>query len=72
VYKKWNEKLFMEMYRAWKAGHMGAYPSIFWFKGRLGFFDKYIIPVTKKLKGCNVFWISSDEYIGYALKNREE
>ena len=37
-----------------------------------GFFDFYIIPLTKKLKECGVFGVSSDEYLNYALKNREE
>ena len=37
-----------------------------------GFFDFYIIPLTRKLKECGVFGVSSDEYLNYALKNREE
>lgn len=41
-------------------------------KGEIGFFDFYIIPLTKKLKDCGVFGISSDEYLNYALKNRAE
>lgn len=32
----------------------------------------YIIPLAKKLKECGVFGVSSDEYLNYALKNREE
>jgi len=38
----------------------------------LGFFDFYIIPLTQKLKDCGVFGVSSDEYLNYAKKNREE
>jgi len=38
----------------------------------LGFFDFYIIPLAKKLKDCGVFGVSSDEYLNYAVKNREE
>ena len=30
------------------------------------------IPLAKKLKDCGVFGVSSGEYLGYALKNREE
>ena len=36
------------------------------------FFDFYIIPLALKLKDCDVFGVSGDEYLNYALKNREE
>jgi hypothetical protein len=32
----------------------------------------YIIPLAKKLKDCGVFGVSSDEYLNYAMKNRQE
>ena len=41
-------------------------------KGEIGFFDFYIIPLAKKLKDCGVFGVSSDEYLDYAQKNRDE
>ena len=72
VYQKWNRKLFQEMYQAWKNGRLGADPREFWYQGELGFFDNYIIPLTNKLKECNVFGVSSDEYLGYAERNRAE
>ena len=31
-----------------------------------------IIPLANKLKDCGVFGVSSDEYLNYAEKNREE
>ena len=72
VYQKWNRRLFEEMHRAWKEGRMGMDPREFWYKGEIGFFDNYIIPLANKLKDCNVFGVSSDEYLGYAIRNREE
>ena len=74
VYRKWNERLFTEMYQAYLDGHSssGKDPSTFWYEGELGFFDYYIIPLAKKLKECGVFGVSSDEYLNYALNNREE
>ena len=72
VYRKWNACLFEEMYMAFRAGRMGANPASFWYKGELGFFDNYIIPLAKKLKDCNVFGVSSDECLNYALLNRAE
>jgi len=72
VYRKWNERLFEEMYHAYKIGRADADPSTFWYKGELGFFDHYIIPLSKKLSDCGVFGVSSDEYLNYALRNRKE
>ncbi|CAB9517946.1 Receptor-type guanylate cyclase gcy [Seminavis robusta] len=72
VYLKWNERLFQEMYQAYKEGRSDTDPSTFWYQGELGFFDYYIIPLAKKLKECGVFGVSSDEYLDYALANRRE
>ena len=41
-----------------------------WYKGALGVFDFYSIPLAKKLKErgvFSVFGLSSDEYFNYAL-----
>lgn len=72
VYRKWNERLFEEMYLAYKVGRAKVDPATFWYNGELGFFDHYIIPLTKKLSECGVFGVSSDEYLNYALRNRKE
>jgi hypothetical protein len=72
VYQRWNRRLFDEMYTAYKAGRMGVDPSEFWYDGELKFFDNYVIPLAKKLKECNVFGVSSDECLHYALDNRKE
>lgn len=72
VYQKWNERLFEEMYTAFRSGRLDKDPSENWYKGELGFFDGYIIPLAKKLKECGVFGVSSDEYLNYALENRKE
>jgi hypothetical protein len=45
--------------------------SATWYEGELGFFDFYIIPLAKKLKDCGVFGVSSGEYLGYAMTNRQ-
>ncbi|MGK3760789.1 MAG: hypothetical protein ACI8RD_013107 [Bacillariaceae sp.] len=72
IYRKWNERLFEEMYHAYLTGRSKADPCTFWYKGELGFFDHYIIPLSKKLSECGVFGVSSDEYLNYALSNRKE
>ena len=72
VYRKWNERLFEEMYKAYAEGRAEKDPSEGWYHGEMGFFDFYIIPLAKKLQDCGVFGVSSDEYLQYALANRKE
>lgn len=72
IYRKWNERLFRELYYAWKDGRAEKSPAEFWAKGEVGFFDFYIIPLARKLKDCGIFGVSSDEYLIYAQKNRNE
>jgi hypothetical protein len=72
IYRKWNERLFAEMTHAHKQGRLAFDPKEGWYKGELGFFDNYIIPLAKKLKECGVFGVSCDEYLNYALENRRE
>jgi class 3 adenylate cyclase len=73
VYQKWNERLFKEMYQAYKAGRSGDKdPTLGWYKGEIWFFDNYVIPLAKKLKECGVFGVSSDECLNYAVQNRQE
>eukprot|EP00980_Cylindrotheca_fusiformis_P015482 scaffold4363_cov125-Cylindrotheca_fusiformis.AAC.2 len=72
IYKSWNEKFFMECYSAYKAGRADSDPSTNWYKGEIGFFDFYVIPLAKKLDSCGVFGVSSHEYLSYAQSNRDE
>jgi hypothetical protein len=72
IYTKWNERLFLELYRAFKEGRATSNPVEYWYQGEIGFFDFYIIPLAKKLKQCGVFGVSSDEYLSYASQNRRE
>jgi class 3 adenylate cyclase len=72
IYRKWNERLFGEMYKSYVEGRSTKDPTEGWYKGELGFFDFYIIPLAKKLKECGVFGVSSDEYLNYAMRNRGE
>ena len=64
------ERFFMECYSAYKAGRADTDPSIGWYKGEIGFFDFYIIPLSRKLKDCGVFGVSSDENLNYATENK--
>lgn len=72
IYRKWNQRLFKELYLAFLQGRADKDPSENWYEGEKGFFDFYIIPLAKKLKDCGVFGVSSDEYLQYAVQNRKE
>eukprot|EP00980_Cylindrotheca_fusiformis_P029226 scaffold22762_cov127-Cylindrotheca_fusiformis.AAC.1 len=72
IYKKWNERFFMECYGAYKKGRADVDPSKNWYRGEIGFFDFYVIPLARKLQSCGVFGVSSHEYLNYAIANREE
>ena len=72
IYRKWNERFFFECYQAFVNGRAENDPAESWYKGEIGFFDFYIIPLAKKLKDCGVFGVSSDEYLNYAQRNRKE
>jgi class 3 adenylate cyclase len=72
IYQKWNERLFQEMYTAFTQGRSIQNPAETWYKGELGFFDFYIIPLASKLSDCVVFGVSSDEFLNYALDNRKQ
>jgi 3'5'-cyclic nucleotide phosphodiesterase len=72
VYKKWNMKLLDEMYTAYKNGRMTKDPTEGWYEGELWFFDNYVIPLAQKLRECQVFGVSCDEFLDYAHDNRLE
>lgn len=72
IYRKWNERLFVEMMEAYKAGRMAKNPVDFWYEGEKGFFDFYVIPLAKKIGDCGIFGVSSDEFLKYAKANQYE
>ena len=43
-----------------------------WYRGEIGFFEHYIIPLATKLKECGVFGTAGDEYLGNAIRNKIE
>ena len=75
VYRKWNQKFFEECYKAYTQGRAAGdnkNPAESWYQGEIGFFDFYVIPLAKKLKDCGAFGVSSNEYLSYAMNNRQE
>jgi 3'5'-cyclic nucleotide phosphodiesterase len=72
IYRKWNARLFQEMHNSYAMGRGSRDPAEFWYHGELAFFDFYIIPLAKRLRDCEVFGATSDEFVNYAERNREE
>lgn len=72
IYTKWNERLFAEKLKAFLIGRSDDDPSFSWYHDELGFFDQYVIPLAKRLEDCQVFGVSSEEYLTYAVGNRNE
>lgn len=70
VYRKWNTRLFQEMTLAYIKGRLGVDPSLNWYKGEIGFFDFYVIPLAKKMNEAGVFGSAGDQYLAYATSNR--
>ena len=72
LYQKWNERHFQELYKAYQCGRLMQDPSIFWYKSELLFFDEHVIPMAKQMTECGVFDMSGDEYLSFALSNRQQ
>jgi 3'5'-cyclic nucleotide phosphodiesterase len=76
VYRKWNERYFVECYSAYVNGRCGSSgnnnPAEDWYEGELQWFDHAILPLAHALRECQVFGVSGDEYLNYALRNRQE
>jgi len=72
VYQRWNKCLFVEMYTAYQNGRSDTDPAVGWYDGELWFYDNYIIPLAKKLRECEVFGVSCDEFLDFATENRKE
>jgi hypothetical protein len=72
VYNKWNERHFEEMYYAYQQRQLDQDPCIFWYKTELLFFDQHVIPIAKKMSDIGVFDLTGDEYLSFALSNRQQ
>lgn len=69
IFIKWNTKLYDELWAAKLAGR-GADVSKVWFKGQIGFFDSYIMPLAKRLEECGVFGDRGPLFMENAKENR--
>ena len=70
TFLKWNRRLYTELSKGHREGRGVFDPRNGWYKGEIGFFDFYIIPLAKKLKDCGVFGSAATEYLDHALEIR--
>ncbi|CAJ1931014.1 unnamed protein product [Cylindrotheca closterium] len=73
VYKKWNWKLYREMYKAFESGRAENDPTDTWYEMDIKFFDFYVIPLAKQLIQCGVMDESKvQNLLNNANENRQE
>jgi class 3 adenylate cyclase len=72
VFRKWNHRLFSEVYRAYVDGPSDDDPAETWYQNEITFFDNHVLPLARKLKECNVVGVMKNEYLEYATRNRDE
>ena len=56
VFCKWNKRLFMEMYKAYKEGRATQNPADFWVQGEKGFLDFLYHPTGQETEGLRHLW----------------
>jgi len=73
VYRKWNLRLFEEMYQGFVDGRTSSDPSDFWFEGELQFYNNYTLPLVRRLRQSGAFvTASTDSHQDYAEQNKRQ
>jgi hypothetical protein len=72
IYRKWNERLFEEMTAAYRTGRASFDPAANWYRGELGFFEHYVIPLAQKVHKSGIFGSGGKTYVKYAQDNMVE
>jgi hypothetical protein len=72
IFRKWNERLFEEMVKAFQDGVSTNDPTGGWYEGEIMFFDFYIMPLARRLLESDAFGGTANEYLDYAIQTRSE
>jgi hypothetical protein len=72
VYVKWNEKLFNEIFEAFRKGTIPKDPTTNWHYLQLRFLDSQVIPLASRLVETELFGYNGEEYLRNAKRNRQE
>lgn len=72
TYVKWNTRLYQERAKAYREGRAASDPRVNWHEEGLRFIDRYVIPLTEKLKECGAFGptAAGGEFLDFAFENR--
>ena len=79
IYRQWNSCLFHEMDKAWQGGRADSDPRDGWYKGEIGFFKFYILPLAERVKessafgalGAELFQCAQSNLIEWEMKGEE-
>ena len=71
-FRRWNERLFEEMYGAFDNGRTRKDPSIDWYQGEIWFFDNCVIPLAQRIKDVGVFGVQGEDCLRNAISNKKE
>lgn len=72
TFVKWNEHLYRECIDAYESGRVasGAQdPSLSWYKGNIGFFNGYVIPLAQRMSRNGAFGERGHEFLNNAEEN---
>jgi hypothetical protein len=72
MYRKWNDRLFVEMKKAYDNRRAVADPTDYWYLSEIDFFDSTVIPLATKLRDCGILGVAGEENLSYALNNKKE
>ncbi|CAB9504460.1 Receptor-type guanylate cyclase gcy [Seminavis robusta] len=72
IYRQWNTCLFHEMDKAWSEGRADKDPRKDWYKGEIGFFKFYILPLADRVKHSSAFGALGAELYHCAESNMME
>jgi len=72
IYHRWSGALFNENAKAYEDLRIDQSPTEFWFKQELDYFDSYVLPLARRLKGSLVFEAMGEELAEHAWSNRCE
>ena len=71
VYRKWNIRLFEEVYQSFADKRLDDDPTEDWFQNEVDFFDNFVLPLVRRLHDCGAFVAAStDSHRDYADQNR--
>jgi hypothetical protein len=71
IHNKWNERLFLEAFKAYRSGRAERSPAEHWYEDHLAFFDEVVVPTATKVQELGILGAAAGgEMLDNATKNR--